>query len=94
MIKVKANIKLYSDKRKTPFISGYRPMFSFVKEMKTSGKIQLIDREKFYPGDEAEVEILFLSKQYLGDNFGIATEFTFSEGEEPLGEGRINEIVS
>jgi translation elongation factor EF-Tu-like GTPase len=52
MIRIKAVIKLYNDGRKTPFTSGYRPLFDFIEETKTSGQITLIDREVFYPGDE------------------------------------------
>jgi elongation factor Tu len=92
MIKVKANIKLYKDGRKTSFHSGYRPMFSFLEEMKISGKINLVDRIEFCPGEEGEVEINFINKKYLGDDFDIGKKFTFGEGEEPLGEGEITEV--
>lgn len=94
MIKVKAKIRLYksASSRKTPFKSGYRPMFNFIEEMKTSGQIILNDKEEFFPGDEGVVEITFLNKDYLGNNFGIGTKFTFGEGREPLGEGEIKEI--
>lgn len=93
MIKVKAKIKLYKNLRKTPFTNGYRTMFNFVKEMKTSGNIKLIDRDNFFPGDEGEVEINFLSKTHLRNDFNIGKKFSFGEGEEPLGEGEILEIV-
>jgi elongation factor Tu len=93
MIKVKAYIKLYKDGRKTPFQSGYRPMFNFIDEMKTSGKIDLIDKDEFCPGEEGEVNITFINKKYLGEDFDIGKKFTFGEGEEPLGEGEITEIV-
>ena len=93
MIKVKANLKLFEDGRKTPFNSGYRPAFSFINEMRTSGEINLIDRECFFPGDEAEVEISFLDTKYLGNTFGVGTKFTFAEGKGPLGEGEIKEII-
>jgi translation elongation factor EF-Tu-like GTPase len=91
MIKVKAKIKLYKTDsgRKTPFNSGYRPLFNFIPEMKTSGQITLNDKEEFFPGDEGIVEIAFLNKDYLGNNFGVGTKFTFGEGQEPLGEGEI-----
>ena len=93
MIKVKAKIRLYKDGRKTPFISGYRPLFSFIEEMKTSGQIILNDQSEFYPGDEGVVEIVFLNKEYLG-TFDIGTKFTFGEGHEPLGEGEIKELIT
>ena len=95
MIKVRASIKLYKSDigRKTPFANGYRPLFKFIEEMKTSGQIILKDRQEFFPGDEGMVEIDFLNKDYLGSNFGIGTKFTFGEGREPLGEGEIREVI-
>ena len=95
MIKVKAKIKLYKtvSGRKTQFSSGYRPLFNFIPEMKTSGQITLNDKEEFFPGDEGIVEIAFLNKDYLGNNFGVGTKFTFGEGQEPLGEGEIKELI-
>lgn len=96
MIKIKATLKLYkgSDKRQTPFYSGYRPLFSFIEETKTSGQITLLDKEEFKPGEEGIVEIAFLNKDYLGDNFSEGTKFTFGEGREPLGEGEVKEILN
>lgn len=94
MIRVIANIRLYRHGgRKIPFTTGYRPLFSFIEEMKTSGKITLKGMQEFSPGDEAIVEITFLNKKYLGNNFGLGTKFTFGEGREPLGEGEIKEII-
>jgi len=79
--------------RKTPFTNGYRPLFNFKSEIKTSGQIALIDRKEFNPGDEGIVEIAFLNKDYLGIDFGIGTKFTFGEGGEPLGEGEVKAII-
>ncbi len=93
MIKVKANIKLYKNGRKTPFHSGYKPMFNFIEEMKTSGKIDLIEKDEFFPGEEGQVNITFIDKKYLGDDFDIGKKFLFGEGEEPLGEGEITEVL-
>lgn len=95
MIKIKAKIRLYKCDfcRKTPFSSGYRPLFNFVKEMKTSGQITLLDREEFLPGDEGNVQITFLNKDYLGDNFSIGTKFIFDEGQITLGEGFVGELL-
>jgi translation elongation factor EF-Tu-like GTPase len=93
---VKAKIKLYKKEngRKTPFTSGYRPIFSFEnQEEKTSGQIILIDREEFRPDEEGEVQIHFLSK-FLGENFGEGVKFTFSEGMIALGEGWIEKVLS
>ena len=93
IIRIKAAIKLYSDGRKTPFHNGYRPLFDFIKETKTSGQITLLDRGAFYPGDEGIVEIAFLHRKALGDNFFAGTKFTFGEGRKHLGEGKILEIL-
>lgn len=93
MIKIKAGIKLYQNGRTTPFLSGYRPLFNFLEEMKVSGKIELIDRHSFFPGEEADVEIVFLDKKYLGANFRAGVSFTFGEGSIALGEGEVKDIV-
>ncbi|WP_421947694.1 hypothetical protein [Phaeodactylibacter xiamenensis] len=92
MIKTKAHIKLFESGRKTPFESGYRPLFSFTEKMKASGSITLIEKDEFHPGDEGEVEIVFISKKYLGASFGKGSKFLFSEGGPPLGEGEIIQV--
>lgn len=94
MIKIKAHIKLYANGRKNPFTNNYRPLFNFTKSTKTSGQIELIDREKMYPGECLDVIIVFLSKEYLGENFIEGRRFTFDEGGDPLGEGVIITIIS
>jgi translation elongation factor EF-Tu-like GTPase len=94
MIKIIARIKLYNDgkSRKTPFVSGYRPLFNFINNMKTSGKITLLDRDEFYPGEEGNVAITFLNREFLGV-ISDGQHFTFDEGgENLLGEGTIIEI--
>ncbi len=95
MITIKANLKLYTGERvrKTPFTNGYRPLFNFVNKMKTSGQVFLLDRNAFLPGDEGVVEIGFLSKEYLGKDFGKGKKFTFDEGAEILGDGEVLEIL-
>lgn len=95
MIKIIAKIKLYTGekKRKTPFVTGYRPLFQFIEETKTSGQITLLNQEKFIPGEEGIVEISFLHKEYLGLDFRIGKSFKFYESEEPLGEGEIIEVL-
>lgn len=92
MIKVRAKIRLYKI-RKTPFKSGYRPLFNFIDEMKTSGQITLLDRKKIFPGESGYTEILFLNKEYLGKDFSEGVKFTFDEGSETLGEGEIISII-
>lgn len=93
MVKIRAHIKLYENGRKTPFNTGYKPLFNFIEEMKTSGRIDLIDKEQFYPGEEGEVEIIFLNRDYLGSDFDIGKTFLFGEGAVPLGEGMVKEIL-
>ena len=94
MITVKARIRLFAGvkKRQTPFASGYRPMFRFIPEMSTSGKITLIDGGEFHPGEEKTVLITFSDDKYLGDNFNSGSTFTFHEGIDALGEGEIISI--
>ena len=56
-------------------------------------KIIDVDREAFYPGDEGVVEIAFLIRRALGDNFSEGTKFTFGEGRKHVGEGEVKEIL-
>ena len=93
MIQIKAYIKLYEKGRKTPFQSGYRPVFRFVIDMLTSGMIELIDKSEFYPSDEGLVKISFWNSDYLGDDFEKGKVFTFGEGEKSLGEGIVYEVL-
>lgn len=80
MLKIKAHIKLFSGGRKTPFYNGYRPLFNFIEDMKTSDQIDLISSNQFSPGDEGEVEITFLTSEYLGADFKVGKKFSFGEG--------------
>jgi len=61
--------------------------------MKTSGRIKLIDRKEFHPGEEGNVGIVFLNRKYLGDDFGVGKVFFFGEGSKFLGEGRVIQIL-
>lgn len=96
MIKILAEVELYQGegKRKTPFTSGYRPQFEFVKESRTSGEISLINMTEFSPGDKGIVHVRFISDKYLGDDFAIGSDFEFFESEEPLGRGIVTEIMT
>jgi len=95
IIKIVAKIKLYKNEtsRKSAFTNGYRPLFNFIPEMKTSGQITLINSQNFSPGDEDLVEIIFGSADYLGSSFGTGTKFTFGEGRHALGEGEVIKII-
>ena len=89
MIKIKARIYLYQfNGRKTPFKSGYRPLFNVDNQTKISGKIDLIDGEFFNPGTQGEVFITFLNNNELKIN----SVFCFDEGLKILGEGEVLEI--
>ncbi|MBB5440954.1 elongation factor Tu [Pedobacter sp. AK017] len=93
---VKATITLYNyeKSRKTPFKSGYRPLFSFGSdEYYTSGQIQLLDRDAFFPGDTADVQISFL-EELLNNSISVGERFYFKEVKDILGEGIIIEIAN
>lgn len=94
MIKVRAYMKLYKSGRETPFFAGYRPLFRFIDETQTSGSIELIDRNEFCPGEEGEVFVYFLNKDFLGKDFSVGKKFEFGEGNNILGEGIIKEILN
>jgi GTPase len=91
MLSIRAHIELYAGKeyRQTPFMNGYRPLFNFVQGMKKSGKISLINKDKFNPGEHGLVDIVFLDNSYLGSDFGKGKKFTFGEGPHVLGEGLV-----
>lgn len=93
MIKVIASIRLYKNGRKTPFKTRYRPWFNFIEELMTSGQITLHDRVNFRPGEEGIVEIAYLHKEFLGEEFGEGTRFTFGEGPNTFGDGIIQKIL-
>lgn len=95
MYKVKAKITLFSGigKRQTPFISGYRPLFSIPgMPYRVSGSIHLMDRDQMTPGETAEVEIIFFDHENLFDLLEENPVFTFSEGFEELGEGKVVKV--
>ena len=94
MITIRAQLHLYKNVRQNPFINGYRPTFDLGKGL-TSGRILLLnDKESFLPGEEGEVEINFLSKDFLGDKFKVGENVIFTEGITPIGEIKILKILS
>ncbi|MBK8909911.1 MAG: hypothetical protein IPM61_01140 [Chlorobi bacterium] len=93
MVKIKAKIRL-NNKRQTPFRSGYWPTFNFIDNMKTGGRITLIHKDEFFPGEEGIVEITFINDRYLGGEFRVGAKFTFDEGSEVIGEGIVVQILS
>lgn len=89
MLKIKAKICLYeSNGRKTPFKSGYRPLFD-INNTKHSGMIDLINKKEFFPGEE---DIVFISFINLID-LNVDDVLFFSEGLANLGEAIVLEIV-
>lgn len=89
MIKIRAELKLYvgKNKRQTPFTSGYRPAFDILKDTLTSGMINLLDRDFFYPGDQGVVEIKFIHIQ--ANEIERFKTYYFYEGENMFGEIKI-----
>lgn len=87
MMRVRATLKLYKgpNKRQTPFLSGYRPLFQF-SDMKTSGSISICNAEQVFPGEESVVIITFLNEVYLTEQLITGATSFFYEGSEPLGE--------
>jgi len=95
MITIKAKLYLYNDVRKIPFHSGYRPTFDFGTKSLTSGRIRLLkEKESFSPGEEDEVEIDFLFKEFLGEKCEVGEKIIFTEGLTPVGEIEILKIMS
>ncbi|WP_034672150.1 hypothetical protein [Epilithonimonas caeni] len=91
---IRAKLYLYKNVRKTPFINGYRPTFNLGKGL-TSGRILLLNGKKsFFPGEEDEVEINFLSENFLGDKFKVGENIIFTEGLTPIGEIKILRIYN
>ncbi|WP_160715074.1 hypothetical protein [Chitinophaga solisilvae] len=91
-IKVLATINLFFNERsrKTPFTSGYRPLFNFSgAQTKVSGSIKLIDMDSFSPGSKGDVEISFIKGMIDDSYFKSGMKFTFDEGGSVLGEGWI-----
>ncbi len=81
--------------RKTPFISGYRPLFEFNgANTKISGKIDLIDTELFHPGKSGTIQITFNKGLINESHFKVGEVFTFSEGVNPLGKGEIVDVIN
>ncbi|RFM26915.1 hypothetical protein [Deminuibacter soli] len=95
LIKVLARIHLYKNGRKTPFISGYRPLFNFTgATTKISGRIDLIEMDKFLPGSSGVVYVSFIKGIIPDSNFTSGISFSFDEGQMLIGEGIILEPLS
>lgn len=87
---MKAKISLFDTPhgRKTPFVSGYRPLFNFPNApTKISGKIDLIDKEFFLVGMSDDVHLTFIKGMIDDDYFRVGVKFSFDEGGDVLGSG-------
>ena len=89
---IKARIVVTLNGRKSSLFNKFKAGFEFVKESRTLGEINLIDRETIDLGDSAEVLIRFTSDRYLGD-LNEKSHFTFHEGELLIGEGQVLEVI-
>jgi translation elongation factor EF-Tu-like GTPase len=96
-IKLLAEIHLFAGEnmRQTPFFSNYRPLFNFHgSKTKISGKIDLIDMDKFLPGTSGIVQVTFIKGMISYEYLKKGEHFTISEGGNfDLGEGEIVEII-
>lgn len=95
LIKIIAKIKLLPEGRRTPFVSGYRPLFNFINaSTKISGRIDLIDSSQFEPAAEGLVYITFIIGIINDNSFIVGEGFTFGESEPILGEGEIVQVLN
>lgn len=97
VVRILAEIHLLSGEkvRRTPFKSGYRPLFNFPNaKTKISGQIKLLESEEFKPGDKGTVEIHFVRGIIGDENFQSGNNFTFDEGNIELGRGNIIKLIS
>lgn len=95
MIRILAEIELFESGRNNPIISGYRPAFRGLNDSTLiSGKIILIHKEYFFPGERGIVEINFLDGSVSGDYLAEGRRFTFGEGSPTaIGDGVITKIL-
>jgi hypothetical protein len=97
LIKVLARIEYLatSKGRQGPFISGYRPIFTFVNaRTKISGRIGLINKESFAQGETGLVELSFIKGVIDDSHFTVGKKFTFAEEPNVIGEGEIIEQIN
>ena len=92
VIKILAEIEVVVAEggRKTPFYTGYRPLFNFENaSTKISGSIRIINKEKLSQGMHDIVEISFIKGVLNESYFKVGTNFTFDEGWDLVGKGKI-----
>jgi translation elongation factor EF-Tu-like GTPase len=96
LIEILATIELFSNEhyRKTPFKSGYRPLFNFPgAATKISGSIKLMGIESFAPGSKGDVTITYIKGIINDDYWKPGVKFSFDEGLGILGKGEIKEVI-
>jgi translation elongation factor EF-Tu-like GTPase len=96
LITIITKIELFSGEkmRKTPFVTGYRPLFDFVgAKTKISGSIDLININLFSPGMSEIVQIRFIKGVINDAHFKVGETFAFGEGGNHLGKGEILEVI-
>ncbi|MBK6483372.1 MAG: hypothetical protein IPG01_09630 [Chitinophagaceae bacterium] len=95
--KIKALVKFLSKTeggfRNAPLLAGYRPNFDFGGESFKDGIFSFDRNKMIYPGDEFESDILFHDNRFFGKNFGKGSHFTFMEGRNKVGEGKVLEVI-
>lgn len=96
MVTVRARIRMLATEeggRHTPFISTYRPNFSFGARHNQDGQILLLDCQEMPPGAQGDVHIRFVVKPERRLAPSVDSLFVIREGKI-VGEGIILEIVS
>ena len=93
LFKIEAEIKINKEGGRTwPIKTGYRPGFNFIDKKQTSGSMDLLNREDLKPGEEAIVEVSFISNELLGD-IKEGTVFKFYEGPIEIGSGKVLKVI-
>ena len=81
--------------RTNPVTSGYRPIIKFdFDEVQKFAYQQYIDRKLVFPGVKVVAEINILLVDLFAHQLEEGTKFTFSEGLQPSGTGRILAAVN
>lgn len=81
--------------RSIPVLSGYRPEVKFdFDPMVTCGIQTFLNKEKVYPGDTVEAELSIIATPHFKGKLAEGMVFTFSEGPNIIGTGRIKEILN
>ncbi|GGD34335.1 hypothetical protein [Flavobacterium orientale] len=86
---IKAKITFSANSLRTwPIDNGYKPLFDFGNDIKTSGII----KGKLEKGETSEVEIYFYTDEPF-KTISNGTKFRFYEWPNLIGTGEINEII-